>query len=254
MSEVADKFQKLVDIIKALRDPETGCPWDIKQTHKSLKEYVVEEAYELLEAIDNNWDNLPDELGDLLLQVLLHAQIAEDDERFNISNVIDALSNKMTERHPHVFGDGSAKTPEEVAKKWREVKQKDNTSLLAGLSQTLPALLESHKIGNRVKDVFEFPTLADARAKMHEEVDELLDAIDRKEGETRVEEELGDLLFTVAQLGRMHGLNAEVALTNANKKFTKRFQWMEENASKPFAELNREEKEELWKEIKKLKH
>ncbi|MCB0317783.1 MAG: nucleoside triphosphate pyrophosphohydrolase [Bdellovibrionales bacterium] len=252
MESSESKFKRILDIIKQLRDPVSGCPWDKAQTHESLREYVVEEAYELVEAIDHKPDQLADELGDLLLQVLLHSQIAADENKFDISTVIDILIKKMEDRHPHIFGNTKLDTASEVVESWNSIKLKNKDSLLDGLSQTLPSLLEAHKIGNRVKEVFDFPSLADARAKLYEEVDELIEAIDHNHGQARIEEELGDLLFTVAQLGRMYKLNAEISLTKANKKFSNRFQWMEKNSKKPFAELTREEKEKLWLDIKKL--
>ena len=247
-------FEKLVAIISRLRDPNGGCPWDIKQTHATLKRHAIEEAYELVEAIDQGPKAIAEELGDVLLQVLLHAQIGSDsgptDSRFSMLNVVQTLTNKLIHRHPHVFGDVQVKDAEEVLRNWESLKKSEKPerkSLLEGISPALPALLRSHKQGEAVARAgFDWWSAAGAKEKAIEELKEFLEAKD----ETHAAEELGDLLFSLTQVARKMKLDAETVLQSANAKFQRRFQSVESLAKKPIKELSPEELDKLWNAAK----
>lgn len=253
-------LDKLVNIIAALRAP-NGCPWDLEQTHKTLKPYVIEETYEVLEAIDeNNPELLKEELGDLLLQIILHAQIAKDNGDFDIEDVAQMISEKMVRRHPHVFGDVEAKDADAVKKNWEEIKKKEkeangivHESILDGIPNNLPALFESHKISKKVaKQGFDWQKPSDVFEKIDEEIAEVKNAI-KKADQDHLEEELGDLLFAITNLCRLHKINPEIALKNANKKFRQRFYKMEqviEKENKTFQDLSFEDWDNLWEKIK----
>jgi tetrapyrrole methylase family protein/MazG family protein len=246
-------FQKLSETIKILRDPIKGCPWDIKQTHESLKQYLIEESYELIDAIDNNPSEICNELGDVLLQVMLHSQIAEDENRFDIADVVNKLNDKLIERHPHVFGSTVCKDAEEVSKNWQANKVKSaDGSLLSGISKHLPALHKANLIGKRVSQVgFDWTDVKSTLNKVEEEFNEYKNALNDKNNSDSIKEELGDLLFTIAQLARKHGLDAEELLQHGNEKFIKRFRQLENLANKPINVLTSIELEELWQKIKK---
>ena len=250
-NDPATAFQRLVETIKALRDPENGCPWDLKQTHSSLKQYLIEEAYELIDAIDGEPAAIQEELGDVLLQVLLHSQIAADEDRFTITDVVNTITDKMIERHPHVFGNENRSDAEAVARIWEQQKQSATRGLLAGISKSLPALQKAHLIGARTTRVgFDWENAQEAAKKVREEVEEYLTAISNGEP-TAIEEEFGDLLFSLAQVSRKQSFNAEEALQRACAKFTTRFEHMEAATNKPLAELTTTELEQLWQAAKK---
>lgn len=247
-----NKFQRLCELIAQLRDPETGCPWDLKQTHSSLKPYLIEEAYELIDAIDQQPDQIKYELGDVLLQVMLHAQIASDEQRFNIGDVIDALNNKLIERHPHVFGDKQVNSAEAVAENWTKAKQKKaiGSSILGEISNSLPALHKAGLLGTRAATIgFDWPDHTAVLGKIAEEIEELKQAALSDDNQA-IEEELGDLLFAAAQLARKLNANPEEALQQACRKFTKRFKKMEALADRQLAQLNSTELEQLWLQVK----
>ncbi len=253
MTSTQDLFSRLVDIIRQLRDPETGCPWDKEQTHASLKPFLIEEAYETLDAIDNAPEKLPEELGDVLLQVLLHAQIGSDEKAFSIDDVITILSEKMIHRHPHIFGDESATTPEEVIDTWEKRKEAEGRkSTLSGVPSSFPALLRCHEIGRKVARVgFDWDSVGGVQKKVAEEAKELLEELMNDEApESRIEEEFGDLLFTLAQLARKLGFHSEELLQKANDKFIQRFEKLEELSDGNPSELSRQDLEELWKKVK----
>lgn len=246
-------FAELLSIIQRLRDPENGCPWDLKQTHESLKPYLLEEAYEVLEAIDFQRDELPGELGDVLLQVVLHAQIAADEKKFTIEDVMKLLNDKLIRRHPHIFADTVAKTAEEVKKNWDKIKsnEKDTKASLADrLSHSAPSLSLASEIGKSTGDVgFDWTNPAEVLQKVDEELDEVKEALEHDD-RLHLEEELGDLLFTVAQLVRHAGFDPETTLVRANQKFIRRFQALEAQAGRPLSELSFEELHEFWDQIK----
>ena len=251
------KFEELAEIVAKLRKPEVGCPWDRQQTHQSLKPYLLEEAYEVMDAIDGDPARLKDELGDVLLQVLLHSQIADEDDRFNIEDVIEALSKKLIYRHPHVFGNEAVKDAEEVLQHWERLKQKESNraqGLLASVPLTMPALLRAHRIGEKVARVgFDWETPEDISLKVKEELEELLNCSrDYNQTNAALEEEFGDVLFTVAQLARKLGLNSENVLRKACDKFSRRFARLEELAETAnLGELPVGRLEELWQQVKK---
>lgn len=264
MSKVThSEFSRLVNIMQKLRSPNGGCPWDLEQSHTTLKPYLLEEAYEVLDAIDmNDSDELKEELGDLLLQVVFHAQIAKDEKRFTIEDVAKEISDKMVRRHPHVFSTGNAKTAKAVVKNWEEIKKlekekkgKKEKSILESVSHKLPALFENFKISKKVaKQGFDWKKPNDVFDKIEEEIKEVKKAI-RKKDKALIEEELGDLLFATANLCRVHKVNPEMALRQANQKFRKRFAKVESLAKKekmPLKELSFKKWNDLWEKAKSL--
>jgi MazG family protein len=249
---VGEAFEALVETIKRLRDPETGCPWDLAQTHDSLKQYAIEETYELLDAIDSNPPAIKEELGDLLLQILLHSQIASDEQNFSIADVVEELNTKLIARHPHVFGDAHCEDAAAVTRSWEKSKQKEKRGLLDGIPTGLPALLKAQLIGERTERVgFDWIDADDAVHKVKEEVEEYLTARMNNVSQSHIEEEFGDLLFSLVQLARKQSLNAEELLQRGCSKFTKRFQTMEQTATKPLSDLTSAELQELWQAVKK---
>jgi len=252
--ENLDRFETLVEIIASLRAPD-GCPWDRKQTHASLREFMLEECYEALEALDEgDADRLRDELGDILLQILLHAQIAAEAGEFDINDVVRGISEKMIHRHPHVFGSAEAADAEEVAHNWQTLKREergDDTSLLDSVPKQMPALGYSYEIQHRVADVgFDWEDISGVIDKLAEEVEEFHQA----EGEEKANE-YGDVLFTLVNIARRMGIDSEIALREANARFFRRFACMEELCRQRglnLAELPFKEQNALWEEAKKI--
>ncbi|MEM7646048.1 MAG: nucleoside triphosphate pyrophosphohydrolase [Pseudomonadota bacterium] len=242
-------FQQLLDIVKTLRGPE-GCPWDKEQTHKSLTPYAVEEALELEEAIHNeDMENMKEELGDLLFQSVLHSEIADQNGDFNIEDVLQHLNNKMVSRHPHVFSDTQVRNASEVVQNWEDIKAKEKKENPFHIPATFPSLLAAHKIGKRTRQMdFDWNTPEEVLKKIKEEVSELEEALEKKEP-LKIQEELGDLLFTCSQLARHTDLDAEKALRLANKKFIGRFEGMRKREPN-FKDIGRSEKEALWNQVK----
>lgn len=251
---MAQGFDEFVRLIAVLRGPE-GCPWDRAQDHLSLRRHMIEEAYEAVAAIESGDDGeLADELGDVLLQVVLHAQIAADEGRFDIDEVVERISAKIVRRHPHIFGDESADTPDDVVVHWNAAKreEKADAGLLDTIPLALPALMRAEKISKRVVAVgFEWDTLDDVWAKVHEEIDELKAT---EPGSPEAAEEIGDLLFTVVNLARKQGIDAEEALREACTKFGSRWAHMERSAAgsdAEISELDADALERLWQDAKK---
>jgi ATP diphosphatase len=221
---------RLLEIMRRLRDPETGCPWDIEQTFATIAPYTIEEAYEVADAIERQaWDELKGELGDLLFQSVFHAQMAAEAGLFTFDEVADTMSDKMVARHPHVFGDESRdKSAEQQTRDWEAIKaaeraSKAQTGVLDGVAVGLPALLRAFKLQKRAARVgFDWPETAHVLDKIVEEARELEEARDRL-GPDQIEEEMGDLLFVMANLARHLGVDPEAALRRANAKFTRRF-------------------------------
>ncbi len=260
-------FEVLKEIIARLRGP-NGCPWDKEQTHESLVPFAIEEVYEFIDTIENKEKHheMKEELGDVLFQVLLHSQLASEKNNFNIYDVIANLSEKMIRRHPHVFGNEIASTSEEVLKNWAVIKKQEkqisNANNRPATKNTnnfdipthLPALQRALKIGNKSKKSgFDWENLHDLFAKIKEECMELEETITYNESKERQEEELGDLLFAIAQMARHLNFDPETSLRKANNKFEKRYFKMVQLANSRnlnFEELSLLEKEELWKEIK----
>lgn len=252
-------FQDLLDIMTRLRAPD-GCPWDREQDHKSLKRYLIEEAYEVLEAIDEERpDKLCDELGDLLLQVVFHAQIAKENGQFDMSDVAHGISAKMIHRHRHVFGDEEAQTSDDVLDIWEKIKKSEKgfdtqTQVLKDVPANMPALMRSFKVQQKAAQVgFDWDDVKDAMLKVKEEITELEEAYQK--GDTaRTEEELGDLLFAVVNVSRFMKVQPELALTATTNKFIRRFEYVETEASKQgrqLTEMSLKEMDALWDEAKR---
>jgi MazG family protein len=298
MATTGERFERAVQIMARLRAP-GGCPWDREQTFDSIKPFTLEEAYEVLEAIDNrDWDELEGELGDLLLQVLFYAEMSQEEGRFSINEVLDRLSNKLVDRHPHVFGDVKAETAGDVLRNWEALKAEEKRkrkeqsaslgrspekeevekeSVLAGVSSGVPALLEAFKLSSRAAHVgFEWPEIGGLFDKLHEETEELRQELKDypapgprppqrgvagasglhipEELRARLEDEVGDLLFVLVNVARYLSLDPESALRKTNRKFRRRFQWMEERMrerGKRLPEATLEEMESLWQESKR---
>ncbi|MED3624592.1 bifunctional methyltransferase/pyrophosphohydrolase YabN [Neobacillus thermocopriae] len=253
------EFSRLRDIIAQLRGP-NGCPWDKEQTHESLKKYLIEETYEVIDAITSgDIDHLIEELGDVLLQVLLHAQIGEDDGYFSIEDVIEGLSAKMIRRHPHVFGEIKVEDAKEVVENWQEIKRKEKgevqTSFLEGVSKELPNLLRAYELQKKAAKVgFDWEEIMPALEKVKEELEEFIKELDQTEGSlTRAKKEFGDLLFAFVNVARFLKINPEEALFETNEKFIRRFQYIEkqvEKSGKEFEEHTLEELDKYWDEAK----
>lgn len=254
---MSEKFQKLVEIIEKLRS-EKGCPWDRVQTHDTLKRYLLEETYELIEAIEKKDDKaIKEELGDLLLQIVLHSQIAKEDGKFNIDDVIEKICKKMISRHPHVFGEAYFETPEEVINQWDERKRQEgklSCSILEGIPIALPSLLRAYKIQSRVSKVgFDWDSVQGIFSKIEEEIKELKNAI-KSGNKDKMEEEIGDLLFSVVNLARFLKIDPEGALRKTNRKFEERFKKLEKLAQqkgRSLKDMSLSEMDSLWEEIKK---
>ena len=254
-----DLFKELVDVIATLRS-ENGCPWDREQTHETLKSTLIEETYETLEAIDTgDPKKLEEELGDLLLNIMLQAQIAAEHENFDVYGVIETLTEKLIRRHPHVFGDVDVEDSDEVVKNWEAIKRsesgyEDRKSVLDGIPNALPTLLRAQKIQNRAARVgFDWDELTDVVAKVEEELEEVKVCINADKPEATAME-LGDLLFAIVNLCRFMEIQAEETLRQANRKFMWRFKWMEaelERRGTNFEAQDLESLDAIWAEAKK---
>jgi MazG family protein len=251
-----EKFERLVAIMARLRAP-GGCPWDREQSFDTIKPYLLEETYEVLEAIDkHDWPSLADELGDLLLQAVFFAQMASEENKFSIDNSIDAIVHKLIRRHPHVFADGSAKTADDVKRRWDEIKADEKKSkgepargLLESVPRNLPALVEAQQISSKAAGVgFDWENAEQVLDKLNEELDELSSA--RRGGSREdLEGEIGDLLFVLVNLARFMKVDPEQALRKTNAKFRSRFAHVEEGVTLPGATID--EMEALWQEAKR---
>lgn len=250
---------KLLNVVAALRTPKTGCPWDLEQTSQSLAPYTLEEAYEVVDAIETgSKDDLKKELGDLLLQVVYHAQIAEEEHSFNFNDVALAATEKMIARHPHVFGSENVGSASEQTQRWEDHKaaersQCSETSVLGGIAKSLPAITHAATLQKRVARVgFDWPNIRGVLGKIREEIDEFEQELDS--GNARAcREEFGDLLFTVVNLSHHLDLNPETVLRHTNRKFERRFRAVEALAEKmelSVANLSPETLEALWNQVK----
>ncbi len=289
-----EKFERAVGIMARLRAP-GGCPWDREQTFDSIKPYTLEETYEVLEAIDHrDWDELTGELGDLLLQVLFYAEMAKEEKRFSIDDVLDRLSTKLVDRHPHVFGDVKAETSSDVLRNWEALKaeekkkrlaagggkaakpEEESKSVLAGISSAIPALLESYKLSSRAAHVgFDWPNIEGLFEKLGEETGELRREVAKlpppgprpqlrgvagargaaipEDLRSRMEDEVGDMFFVLVNIARYLSLDPESALRRTNRKFKRRFQWLEEElrrSGRSPQQVSLEEMESLWQKSK----
>jgi MazG family protein len=294
MSTTGERFERAVAIMERLRAP-GGCPWDREQTFDSIKPYTLEETYEVLEAIDNrDWPELTGELGDLLLQVLFYAEMGKEQGTFSIDDVLDRLSAKLVNRHPHVFGDVKADTSAEVKRNWEALKAEERKkrqnegnvspatgakgSILAGVSSAMPALLEAHKLSSRAAEAgFDWPNIAGLFDKVNEEMDELREQLKEfpapgprpqgggiagsghanvpKDLQARLEDEVGDLFFVLVNIARYLSIDPESALRKSNRKFKRRFQWVEERLHESRRSPDQapmEELESLWQQAKRV--
>jgi MazG family protein len=289
MPTTGERFERAVSIMERLRAP-GGCPWDREQTFDSIKPYTLEETYEVLEAIDNrDWPELAGELGDLLLQVLFYAEIANEQGSFSIDDVLDRLSTKLIDRHPHVFGKVKADTADEVKRNWEALKAEERKkrqapedkpqgkrSVLDGISSSMPAMLEAQKINSRAAQAgFDWPDIESLFDKLREETEELKEQLKhypepgpRPQGrgvagsgrtvvpealQSRLEDEVGDLFFVLVNVARYLAVDPESALRKTNRKFKRRFQWMEERlraSGRSAEQAGMEELESLWQQAK----
>jgi len=246
---------RLVEVMKRLRS-EHGCPWDREQTHETLKPYLLEEAYEVLNAIDSKDDtHLMEELGDLLLQIVFHAQLAAEEGRFTIDDVARSIVNKLVRRHPHVFSDVKVKNAQEVLKNWEQIKKDEGKkSVLDGIPEHLPALLKARRVQEKAKRVgFDWDSVDGVVEKLVEEIKELIEAVAK--GKVKdAEEEFGDILFSLVNISRFLGIDAEDSLRKTINKFMKRFYYIEEKVkkkgNKPLGDHTLKELDGLWEEAK----
>ncbi|MGB5076428.1 MAG: nucleoside triphosphate pyrophosphohydrolase [Sphingorhabdus sp.] len=246
-------IKPLATIMAKLRNPVDGCPWDLAQNFKTIAPYTIEEAYEVADAIERgDLVALKDELGDLLLQVVFHSQMAAELNAFTLKDVIAGICEKMVRRHPHVFGDEIADDPHAVVTNWETIKaqersDKNDDSALGGVALALPALLRAQKIQKRASRTgFDWPDIEGAKAKVLEELEEIENAT----SDIERAEEIGDLLFAVVNMCRFLGVDAETALQSGTAKFERRFRHMEDTAGKDFAALSLEQKEACWQQAK----
>jgi tetrapyrrole methylase family protein/MazG family protein len=256
---MTDNFKDLVALMAKLRGPD-GCPWDRKQTPESLKPFLVEECYEVIDALDEGVPHkIKEELGDLLFQIIFHARIAEERGQFTMHDVIAANLEKMVRRHPHVFGDAELATDKEVLANWEEIKKKEKgyeerTSVLEGVPRHLPSLLRAHSLQERAARVgFDWSRIDEALPKLDEEMAEFKESL-KKEDSAGIEEELGDIFFILVNISRFLGVNPEDALRKTISKFIRRFRYIEEhaaNSGKTLNDMTLDEMERLWQESKK---
>lgn len=249
-----DSFQKLVEIMQKLRSPE-GCPWDREQTHASMKPYLLEEAYEVIEAIDeNDGEKLAEELGDLLLQIVFHARIAEENSRFSIDDVVQSINAKLVRRHPHVFGGVQIRTSDEQLKHWERLKKEEGkASALDGVPKNAPALLKAFRVQQKAAAVgFDWERTEQVWDKVREELDEFGSAL-REQNRGQMEEEFGDLLFTLVNLSRFLKINPEDATRRSVDKFIRRFRKLEgvfRERGQDMHQCTLEEMDAVWNQIK----
>jgi MazG family protein len=260
MTNAGEKFERLVQIMSRLRAP-GGCPWDRDQTFDTIKPYTLEETYEVLDAIDRrDWPGLAEELGDFLLQAVFYAQMAAEESLFTIEDALEAINGKLIRRHPHVFGDSSAETPDDVKRIWSDVKAAEKkekgepASILAGVPRALPALVEAQQIASRAAGVgFDWENPEQVLEKLHEELGEFAEAR-RNASQPELEDELGDLLFVIVNLARFVKVDPEQALRKTNAKFRTRFGHIERRLAeqgKRLEDTGIAEMESLWQEAKK---
>ena len=253
--EPTHNFDDLVGIVEILRDE---CPWDRKQTHQSIKDNLIEEAYEAVESIDNeNFEELQKELGDVLLHVVFHSRMAEQTDTFSIRDVIYSIQEKLIRRHPHVFGDEIAEDEEQVAENWESIKMKEGkTSVLDGIPKQLPALIRAQRMQEKAANVgFDWPEFSQVWEKIEEELQEFKEVLEEGDSQ-KSREEFGDLLFSLVNAGRFFDLNAEDSLRSTNKKFIKRFQYIEEQLNqenKTLSDATLEDMDKHWNQAKEEK-
>jgi MazG family protein len=245
-------FERLLGIMDDLR---TQCPWDRKQTMESLRNLTIEETYELADAIlDADLTGVQEEIGDLMLHMVFYARMAEEKKAFDIADALEAVCDKLVERHPHIYGDVIVKDEEEVKQNWEMIKMRKGLkkSVLSGVPASLPAMVKAYRMQEKTKQVgFEWSQKEDVWLKLEEELSELKEVLaDDSSDQSRREDEFGDVLFSLINFGRYYGLDAETALAKVNRKFMRRFQYIEEKAPKPLKEMTLEDMDDLWEEAK----
>lgn len=256
-----NKLKQIETLIEVLRKVRTGCPWDIKQTMDSLKPLTIEECYELVDAVtDNDTDHIKEELGDLLMHIFFYAQIAAEQNKFDIGDVAQTISEKLIRRHPHIFGDVNVNDEHDVARNWEKIKIEEKRKkgvkegVLSGVPSSLPPMIKAQRIQHKAAGVgFDWEQKEDIWTKLTEEINESREAIAQGEQQA-IEEEFGDMLFTMINLSRAYGIDPNNALERCNRKFIHRFEHIEEGLKQrgtTFADTTTDEMEELWAEAKK---
>ena len=256
--EKSEAFLRFLEVLDTLREK---CPWDAKQTNESLRANTIEEVYELTDALlDNDINNIKKELGDVLLHIGFYSKIADEKGQFDIADVCNTLTDKLIFRHPHIYGDLSAQTPEEVSKNWEQIKLKEkggNKTVLSGVPNSLPSLIKANRIQEKAANVgFDWEKPEQVWEKVKEEIDEVESEI-KKGNKEELEEEFGDLLFAVINAARLYGVNPENALEKTNRKFIRRFSFLEAKAkelNKSLKEMSLAEMDKIWEEAKSLEH
>lgn len=244
-------FKRLLDIMDDLRKK---CPWDKKQTFESLSMLTIEEVYELTDAIEEkNLKNISEEVGDLFLHLVFYAKLGQESNAFDVTTILNQVCEKLIHRHPHIYGDVTVQDEDEVKRNWEQLKMKEGRkSLLSGVPKSLSAMIKAYRIQEKVKQVgFEWKHIDEVWEKVEEELQELRQAVDSKVGK-KIDEEFGDLLFALINYARFLKLDPEASLQGTNKKFMKRFMYIEENAQKPLEEMSLEEMEMLWQKAKTI--
>jgi XTP/dITP diphosphohydrolase len=246
-------FERLLNIMDDLREK---CPWDKKQTLESLSILTIEETYELVDAIqEGDMEELKGEIGDLMLHLVFYSKIASEKKAFDITGVLNGVCDKLIHRHPHIYGDVVAEDEETVLKNWEQLKlqEKGKTSILQGVPKSLPSMVKAYRIQEKVKQVgFEWEEIEDVWDKVEEELGELQVTIDDRESSERIADEFGDVVFALINYARYLKIDPEAALEKTNKKFIRRFKYIEDNATKPLIDLSLDEMDELWDEAKRL--
>lgn len=252
MERKLEAFARLLKIMDELREQ---CPWDRKQTLQSLRNLTIEETYELADAIlENNLEDIKEEIGDIMLHLVFYAKIASEQGAFDIVDALNGICDKLIKRHPHIYGDIKVQNEEEVKRNWEQLKlQEGKKSVLAGVPNALPAMVKAYRMQEKTKQVgFEWENSEQVWEKVEEEIAEMKEAIAEGQSAERIEEEFGDVLFSMVNYARFQGIDPETALERVNQKFKKRFEYIEAHASKNLQEMTLAEMDVLWNEAKKL--
>ena len=252
MQHKLDAFARLLTIMDELREQ---CPWDRKQTFQTLRNLTIEETYELADAIlEEDVPGIKEEIGDLMLHMVFYAKIADEQQGFDIGDALNAVCDKLIKRHPHIYGDVKVKDEEEVKRNWEQLKlQEGKKSVLAGVPKSLPAMVKAYRMQEKTKQVgFEWENAEQVWAKVEEEIGELQENITNQAPQADIEEEFGDVLFSMVNYARFIGVDPETALERVNRKFKQRFEFIESNAPKPLKDMQLSEMEALWQAAKKV--
>lgn len=252
MKEKLDAFARLLTIMDELREQ---CPWDRKQTIESLRNLTIEETYELADAIlDENMEEIKEEIGDIMLHMVFYAKIADEQKAFDIADALHAVCDKLVNRHPHIYGDVEVENEEDVKKNWEQLKLKEGKkSVLSGVPRSLPAMVKAYRMQEKTAQVgFEWDSSEQVWEKVEEEMTEFKEAMQSNESAAAQEEEFGDILFSLINYARFKGIDPETALEKVNKKFKKRFEYIEANASSQLTEMSLEEMDALWDQAKQV--